>query len=105
MDYVFSMNGGVEYVRTPASIGKISGRIEVLEEYHDSTVTHYFNVGRKVKEGSGFVWYEINNHVKIVDKTNKLLDILRTENESLRQQVDEQSDALIELAEMIVGGD
>lgn len=41
----------------------------------------------------------------ISEKERKQIEYLQAENESLRQQVEEQSDALIELAGMIAGGD
>lgn len=102
MDYTFSKNGGTEYIRVPAEkASAYTGQMVVTETYADSKVTHHFLVGRKAKQTQNFVWLVIANHITIVDNTAKL----EAENAMMRKRLEEQSDALIELADIIAGGE
>lgn len=62
----------------------------IVEEHEDSTITHRFEVADTIKVRGDEVWYRIHRHTVEIDKTK-----------ALRQRLDEQADALIELAALI----
>lgn len=89
MEYGFAEVHGKEIFR---SIPGLTGKQVIVEKHDDSTITHRFTIDGVVRTNGRSVWYNISNHTTIIDKT-----------EAIKAQLKDQSDALVELAEIIEG--
>lgn len=90
MEYSFAEVHGKEIFRSSRS--GLTGTQVLVENYDDCVITHRFKIDGIVKSENGFTWYNISGHSTVVDKS-----------EVLKVQIKEQSDALVELAEIIDG--
>lgn len=86
MEYSFGELGQCEYVRVKgASDGvKLDGFCTVKQTYFDSEVTDRFRVKSELKRTDDYVWYLIDNHVRVIDKT----PLIKAENEKLAALID-----------------
>ena len=89
MEYGFAEVHGKEIFR---SVPGLSGKQTIVEEHEDSTITHRFAIDGVVRTQGGSAWYIISNHTTVIDKS-----------EAIKAQLKDQSDALVELAEIIEG--
>lgn len=77
MDYVFGRNDltGTETLMTKgAEHTNLSGFVDTVREYDDSTITDSFLVtahtgSSEDAEGNCYDWYEIDKHSRTIDKT------------------------------------
>ena len=70
----------------------LSGKQVIVEKHEDSTITHRFTIDDVVRVSNGAAWYGISRHTTTIDKS-----------EAIAAQLKEQSDALVELAEILEG--
>lgn len=86
MEYTFGVIGSNEYVRVKEidENFNIEGTQTVVIAHPDSIVTHKFRIRHMLKKTDNYVWYVIDNHLMIVDKTPKL----EAENKKLRAMID-----------------
>ena len=89
MEYGFAEVRGKEIFRSRPGL---TGKQVIVEKHEDSTITHRFTIDGVVKSHGGSTWYSISNHTTVIDKT-----------EAIKAQLKDQSDALVELAEIIEG--
>ena len=82
MDYIFGVverNGvTVENLKTVGDAhSDLSGYIQTVREYADSTITDRFRITEKYRsdedaEGNCYDWYVISEHYRYVDRSNAL---------------------------------
>ena len=89
MEYGFAEVHGKEIFRSRPGL---TGKQVVVEGHEDSTITHRFTIDGVVRTQGGSTWYNISNHTTVIDKTD-----------AIKAQLKDQSDALVELAEIIEG--
>lgn len=108
MDYIF----GQDTLKTVGdSHSGLSGFCSIIREYPDQNITDNFTVVDKIKsdedsEGKCYDWYLIKEHYRYTDKT-KVIEQKAQENDDalfdIAALADENSEAIMELAEMIAG--
>lgn len=103
MQYTFGRDSQT-YKETLVTKGEkytdLFGFEEIVQAFDDCIVTDSFFVDRKLKqdidtENNHYVWYEISQHNRMIDKTpslKKQSEELQKENELLKAQIKAQSD-------------
>lgn len=103
MQYIFGKNNSTN-TETLLTKGEnhsdLSGFQEIVQAFNDCIITDSFFVNRKLKqdtdtENNCYVWYEISQHNRMIDKTPSLQkqnEQLVKENELLKAQIKAQSD-------------
>lgn len=80
MEYVFDPEGEVEVLKTKGTEHTdLTGTQQIVQTYHDQTVTDNFRVVRKLgsqEDAAGlcYDWYEIDRHYRTIDKTGPVAE-------------------------------